>query len=372
MNGFPVLALDARLARPRADGDAELEALAEFLLQYRDTPETFRAYRRELERLVLWARGVRGCPVFALRALDVQAYLRFLAEPPADWIGPRQVRRRHPDWRPLSGPVGGSGRARAQLIVGAWFAFLARTGRIARNPLEGHRRPRAAARRIRVERHLPLPVLRRALAALEQAADAFDAATEPLARRLAERRLFVVRFLANTGLRRAELARADLADLLMHEDRECGADCLFLRVLGKGARERLVAINATAREALARYRTAWRAPARPGLDAGPLLLPARARDGRTHVGEATVYGIVRDAFAAAAARLRPDFPEDAALLARASPHWLRHSFGTEAARGAMPIELVSEQLGHASLDTTLLYRHTDLLERARAAETLAL
>ena len=58
-------------------------------------------------------------------------------------------------------------------------------------------------------------------------------------------------------------------------------------------------------------------------------------------------------------------PADAAVLARASPHWLRHSYATAAANAEVPLELVRDQLGHASLDTTLIYRHREDLDRAR-------
>ncbi|TDM05040.1 MAG: integrase, partial [Ideonella sp. MAG2] len=45
---------------------------------------------------------------------------------------------------------------------------------------------------------------------------------------------------------------------------------------------------------------------------------------------------------------------------RASPHWLRHTFGTRAVERQAPIEAVQRQLGHADPRTTMRYARTQL------------
>ncbi|HND99761.1 MAG TPA: site-specific integrase, partial [Plasticicumulans sp.] len=107
---------------------------------------------------------------------------------------------------------------------------------------------------------------------------------------------------------------------------------------------------------------------------GALLVPWKRAGERAAAGvsEAVVYRLVKAALADAGRVLAAEFPADAALLARASPHWLRHSYATLTANADVPLELVRDQLGHASLDTTLLYRHREDLERARRLRHVAL
>jgi integrase len=52
-------------------------------------------------------------------------------------------------------------------------------------------------------------------------------------------------------------------------------------------------------------------------------------------------------------------PERAIAL-RASPHWLRHTFGTRALERKAPLEVVQRQLGHADPRTTMRYAHAQL------------
>src|SRR3546814_7750975 len=60
---------------------------------YHDSSHTFRSYRKEATRLLLWATQVRGKPVSSLTREDVIAYEAFLAQPPATWCDDGLARR---------------------------------------------------------------------------------------------------------------------------------------------------------------------------------------------------------------------------------------------------------------------------------------
>jgi len=130
-------------------------------------------------------------------------------------------------------------------------------------------------------------------------------------------------------------------------DREhLSLDGAFVRVVGKGDRERLVPVGDVALEWLRR----WIDEARPALLArnhvapargGPLFLGDRGRRLARQQGWATVK--------AAANR--------AGLADRVSPHTLRHSFATHLLEGGADLRIVQELLGHASISTTQLYTH---------------
>jgi integrase/recombinase XerD len=158
----------------------------------------------------------------------------------------------------------------------------------------------------------------------------------PESPRLRERAL--VELLYAAGLRISEALRLDLEDVSF--------DGAFVRVIGKGDKERLVPIGDVAVDAL----RAWVHGPRAALLAthhvaatrgGPLFLGARGTRWSRQAAWATVKR------AAGAAGL-PD---------RVSPHTLRHSFATHLLEGGADLRIVQELLGHASISTTQLYTH---------------
>jgi integrase/recombinase XerD len=140
------------------------------------------------------------------------------------------------------------------------------------------------------------------------------------------------------GLRVSEALGLDREDL--------STDGGFVRVIGKGDKERLVPVGEIALDWLAR----WIAEGRPGLLAvshvepqrgGPLFLGDRGR----RLARQQAFAIVK-----AAARI-------AGLPVAVSPHTLRHSFATHLLEGGADLRIVQELLGHASISTTQLYTH---------------
>ena len=140
------------------------------------------------------------------------------------------------------------------------------------------------------------------------------------------------------GLRISEAVGLDLDDV----SRE-GA---YVRVVGKGDRERLVPIGEPALDAIARYVDEVRPfevrdRRTPTDRGGPLFLSGRG----ARLGRQTAWTAVR----AAAAR--------AGITGHVSPHTLRHSFATHLLEGGADLRVVQELLGHASISTTQLYTH---------------
>jgi integrase/recombinase XerD len=140
------------------------------------------------------------------------------------------------------------------------------------------------------------------------------------------------------GLRISEAIGLDREDLSM--------DGGFVRVIGKGDKERLVPVGELALDWLGRWLLGPRAAL---VDAGRVSL---VRGGPLFVGERGGRLARQQAWAAvkrAAAR--------AGLAARTSPHTLRHSFATHLLEGGADLRIVQELLGHASISTTQLYTH---------------
>ena len=140
------------------------------------------------------------------------------------------------------------------------------------------------------------------------------------------------------GLRVSEAIGLDREDLSL--------DGAFVRVIGKGDKERLVPIGEVSIDRL----TGWIVGPRAALiDAstssrsrgGPLFLGDRGRRLARQQAWAAVHG--------AATR--------AGLDGKVSPHTLRHSFATHLLEGGADLRVVQELLGHASISTTQLYTH---------------
>ena len=86
------------------------QAVIFFLKKYKKQPQTFNAYRRELERLLQWSWLIAQKSILMLKRNDIQEYITFCENPPLTWIGKKGVyrfieekKRRipNPDWRPF-------------------------------------------------------------------------------------------------------------------------------------------------------------------------------------------------------------------------------------------------------------------------------
>ncbi|RQS64364.1 integrase [Burkholderia sp. Bp8963] len=367
-------ALDGRAGTNRSRADHaqiaaanDLDAVRAWLARFVDTPTTFQNYRKEAERLLLWAVIARGKPLSSLTHEDLIVYRQFMLAPaPADvWCanGGRKHPRGDPRWRPFYGPLSPASQRQAMVILNVMFSWLVQAGYLAGNPLSlSRQRMRKPAPR--VTRHLG-PALWQTVKDTIEAMPRDDArASLHYAR---ARWLFTLLYLG--GLRITEAADTTMGRFFSRRDAE-GRERWWLDVTGKGGRQRLVPATAEMMAELARYRHAHRMPALP--DAGedtPLVLPVG--HARKPLTRAALHTIVKAVFRQAAERLRAQGDageQQARVLEQASAHWLRHSAGSHMADGQIDLRIVRDNLGHVSLTTTSQYLHTDDDLRHRETE----
>jgi integrase len=62
--------------------------------------------------------------------------------------------------------------------------------------------------------------------------------------------------------------------------------------------------------------------------------------------------------------------EDARVFEAASTHWLRHTFGSHSVAAGIPLDVIREDLGHASIGTTSRYLRADIGRRIRESRRL--
>jgi integrase/recombinase XerC len=290
---------------------------------------TRRAYLGDVHALLTFAarRGGGDPASFDVAELELATLRGWLASLTADGAARATVARRAASAR-------------------AFTAWLARTGRLVVDPGVRLRSPKAAR---------PLPAVLRQEQAAALLAAAGQAVGERCASRpgaagpvdgsvvraLALRDLAMAELLYATGIRVSELAGLDVGDV----DRERRT----VRVLGKGAKERVVPFGVPADRAVA----GWLAEGRPelaGSGAGRALFVG-VRGRRVDPRQ------VREVVHRFASRV------DGAVSI--GPHGLRHSAATHLLDGGADLRSVQELLGHASLATTQIYTHVSV-ERLRA------
>lgn len=142
--------------------------------------------------------------------------------------------------------------------------------------------------------------------------------------------------LYSSGLRVSELVNLKMANILF--------DVGFLRVVGKGNKERLVPIGREALKFINIYREEVRVhqEIQPGHEAF-LFLNRRGKQ----LTRQMIFITIKDLVAASG------------LQKKVSPHTFRHSFATHLIEGGADLRAVQEMLGHESITTTEIYTHLD-------------
>lgn len=215
--------------------------------------------------------------------------------------------------------------ARKLSALRSFFGFLVKHGHIGANPAEQVATPKQDKP---IPEYLPVDEMFRLLDSL--AAD--PAADQTLG--LRNRAMFET--LYSTGIRVSELTGLNIGDV----DEKAG----LVRVMGKGQRQRIVAIGAKALAAIAAYRRRLHLEGVAGADQAPLFL-------NKNRGRITTRSVAR--------LLKLALVKSGSALS-ASPHSLRHSFATHMLDSGADLRLVQELLGHKSLSTTQKYTHVSI------------
>jgi len=151
-----------------------------------------------------------------------------------------------------------------------------------------------------------------------------------------QRNKAIIETLYSCGLRVSELINLRITDLNFEQG--------FIRVVGKGDKERLIPIGKKAIKEINLYMPDRNSLPRIEKTSENILFLNRRGKGLTRV---MVFTIVKNA------------ARDAGVKKEISPHTLRHSFATHLVEGGADIRIVQEMLGHESILTTEIYTHLD-------------
>lgn len=339
------------------DADNDYEAVQAWLLLH-DAPATQRAYRKEAERLILWAIVERGKALSSLTTEDAVAYRGFLRRPtPAErWVGPLRSRR-SPEWRPFAGGLSVRSAAYALSVIGALFRWLIEQRYVLANPFAGVK-VKGGGKAVDFDASRAFTEGEWAL--VRTIADGLEWSygwSRPAAQRL--RFLLDVGFV--TGLRASELVGAKLRDVETNTRGEH-----WLAVTGKGRKCGKVALPPLGWNALSQYLLARGLPvtqARWKLDTP--LVANLVNDVAGGISSVRLWVVLRRFFLQAADLIEADHSGLADKLRHASAHWMRHTHATYALAHGAELTTVRDNLRHASVSTTSIYLHGDDEKRAR-------
>ncbi len=353
---------------------------------------TRRSYRKEAERLVLWAVMERGKRLADLTVEDCGAFREWIAglgrtEPPEwrfrisqeTWIGSPGIARHDPRWRPFYGPLSAKSAVYAITVAGSLMGWLTRVAYLQRNPFDALGKARF---------HDPSSStiggdeMVRAFSASQweaicNAAAALDAQSGAARYRL------LMNLAVSTGMRVSEIAGATMGAIYRAKD-EAGekigmedgcAERWMLAVTGKGGKRRVVpllpeVINLMKAAHGFTGASDWDPRAMPPET--PLVPRAGASDEDDSKGRQTVAPTAGGCLspAAVARAMSRVFEQaaaaldargrrmDAADVRRGTAHWIRHTTGKRLADAGVPPHVIQRLLGHASLGTTGIYTDT--------------
>jgi integrase len=364
-------------------------ASIDFLQSYNGSSATFNAYRREVERLIQWTWVVRQQSITELRRADIEEYLHFCQDPPLAWIGTKVVTRfinkdgeriANPNWRPFVATISKAEHRQGKevdrknyelsqtavreifAILSSYYNFLIQEEVTEVNPVAAIRQRSKFLRKKQ-----GTPKIRR-LSELQWGyviENAEIMATENPT--LHERTLFIMSCLYCMYLRISELASSERWTPKMGDFHRDHDGLWWFTTVGKGNKERQIAVSNKMLEALKRYRSYLSLPSVPTAgEKLPLIPKTRGKGAINDIRH--LRHIVQTCFDQALERLKENgHSEDADNLLSATVHWLRHTGISDDVK-LRPREHVRDDAGHSSSAITDKYIDIELRERHASAK----
>lgn len=378
--------VDTAIAIPTKNKPDYDQAL-QFLYNYRGSEATFNSYRRELERFLHWI-WLENKNLSNIRRQDVESFIEFCQNPPTNWIGTKNVARfnlrdglRQPnlEWRPFvitlskadyragkkADPkdyvLSQKGLQAIFAILSSFYNYLIQEDYVEFNPVAQIRQKSKFLRK-----HQNKQVIRR-LTELQwnyviETAEIM-AQEQP---EMHERTLFIMEALYGMYLRISELAASERWVPQMGDFQRDHDGNWWFTTVGKGNKERNIAVSDAMLSALKRYRSALGLSVLPAPgDNTPLIPKERGRGPINSTRQIRI--IVQQCFDTAVERMQNDgFCEEATQLEAATVHWLRHTGISDDVK-FRPREHVRDDAGHGSSAITDKYIDVEL--RARHASS---
>jgi site-specific recombinase XerD len=350
-----------------------------FLLAYRNNSETFKTYRREIERFLQWAWLVHTKSVLNFKSEDIESFIEFCQKPPKSWIGSNQVPRflfkggleqPNPKWRPFVTDKSSKtdkfvlSEAALKILFAALSSFyklMIQEEYVSINPValikqksKYIRKKQAAAPIRRLSNEQWLYLIKAAKEVAAQKPDQHN------------RTLFIVQALYGMYLRISELVASERWVPQMNSFHKDADGNWWFKTVGKGNKERDISVSDEMLEAFKQYRNSLGLSPLPlAIESEPLIPKLAGRGGISDTRY--IRKLVQECFDRAyQLMLKEDKKLDAEELKTATVHWLRHTGISEDVK-IRPREHVRDDAGHSSSAITDKYIDIEKRERHKSA-----
>ncbi|WP_232290846.1 site-specific integrase [Polaromonas naphthalenivorans] len=330
--------------------DNDMDAVNAWIAARSGSKLTATVYLREAVRLMLWLQQERHAIGFKdMTVEDCLAYMAFLQNIPPSWISRRKAKPFEAGWAPFRGQLSHDSHRQSVIVVSALFLWLHSASYINQNPWvlvnrkTGDDKNRIVKESKSISEFGYSEIIR------------YIDAQPPTA--ASERIRFIFKFLEAVGLRSMEFLHARLKDF----DKQPEGWVLYVH--GKGAKNRYVFIPNQAFEALQRY---LQFRGLGGIETADPKAPliSSTLDSMEPVGYRPFYQHVKS-WTLRAIQYSTLPAKERTQLERASPHWLRHTFGARSVARDVAMDAIQAQMGHASIETTMsIYGRAPLKRRA--------
>ncbi len=246
--------------------------------------------------------------------MDLSQFLSFIAPVSVEQATSAHVRSYLSS---LFGKLQASSMIRKMAAIRTYYRFLLKKGWVAKSPAENLSLPKAPKK-------LPRFLIQ------DEAVALMDSKKTSKKTSLNVRNQAILELLYGTGLRVSELIGLDIGSFDLGDG--------WIKVKGKGNKERVVPLAGKAAETLAVYME------QRGAEKGALFL----NDAKKRLTVRSVQRLVKDESARCG------------ILKRTTPHTLRHSFATHLLEEGADLRGIQELMGHSSLSTTQKYTQVSL------------
>jgi site-specific recombinase XerD len=356
-----------------------------FLLAYKNNKETFKAYRREVERFLQWAWLVQQKSILDLKRDDIEAFVTFCQKPPKNWIGFNQVPRfivkdgleqPNPKWKPFVVEIPKASvkegkkpakddfslsQAAIKILFSAlssFYNFLIQEEQTASNPVILIKQKGAFIRK----KQAPAPIRR---LSQDQWSYVMNAACDMFKENPQKynRTLFIIQALYGMYLRISELVVSERWLPQMNNFYKDADGNWWFKVVGKGNKERDISVSDDMLEAFKQYRLSLNLSPLPSpIDDTPLIPKFTGKGGVSDTRH--VRSLVQECFDRAyQSMLKTNKTYEAVELKIATVHWLRHTGISDDVK-IRPREHVRDDAGHSS--GAITDKYIDIEKRARS------
>lgn len=365
----------------------DIAQAAAFLKSYKGSQGTFNSYRRDIERLIHWCALIAKKTFKELKRDDIEDFVRFCQKPPKEWIGTKKPPRfivkeglRAPNkiWRPFIVVAKTNSQNKGSIvknfelsqgalkelfaILSSFYNYMLQEEYVFMNPVALIRqkskfiRKQQGSPKIRRLSELQWQyVIRTAKELAENDADKY------------ERTLFIMSALYSMYLRISELVASDRWIPKMNDFARDSDGNWWFTTVGKGNKERQIAVSDAMLISLKRWRKHLKLSALPSPADNSPLLPKTKGNGAIKSAN-YIRKIVQYCFDRAIENLIKDgLGEEAQTLSEATVHWLRHTGISDDVK-RRPREHVRDDAGHSSSAITDKYIDIELRERHRSAK----